>query len=125
MKLKRPLATALVFGAVAGLCGCNKPTDVQPLAEAESTPTSEPAPLTTLDQVFLNKLDSAGITYASPHDAVGAAETVCDLLPLNGYTTTRQIVADETDATPTQAGQFVVFSASYYCPNALTRKDTP
>jgi len=76
------------------------------------------------DAAFLAALNTAGLTYSSPGQAIASAKAVCGLMARGE--TGLQVVTDIKNQNPGMtmdaAAQFAAIASNVYCPEHLTPK---
>lgn len=102
-------------GAVLASLACAAPAYAEPEASADEAGHHA---------AFLDSLGAAGITYASPNQAIDAARTVCNLVDRGetGLQVISDLKANNPGFTTDGAAQFAAIAANTYCPHQLTKK---
>ncbi|OBH61263.1 hypothetical protein A5685_25440 [Mycobacterium colombiense] len=86
-----------------------------------------PAHADDTDDAFIASLDKAGITYADPDTAVGAAKWVCKTV-VNGTgmsDVVSTLQSKNSDLSEDKANQFAAIAANAYCPYVVSGKSSP
>ena len=73
------------------------------------------------DDAFLAALDSAGISYHDPHQAVAAGQAVCELMDngTSGIAVINDVRKFNPGFTLDGAARFAAIAANNYCPHHL------